>query len=114
MSLRGLVAQKGAPATFTHSTPGTYDPATDTTSNPVVVTVEGWAIEAGNDPLVFQAAELVLTDQRTLEFTPKVRGVLPALGSAIVWAGITFTVVRIPDRLAMAGIDDAALIIVGR
>lgn len=113
MSLSGVLGRKGAPVTFTSSTPGTYDPATDTTTDPVVVTVTGKAMQTGNDPLVFQAAGLILSDQRSLLFEPSVPGVLPAIGSVVVWAGITFTVIRIPDRMAMAGIDEAALIIVG-
>jgi hypothetical protein len=32
MSLAGVLARKGAAVTFTHATPGTYDPATDTTT----------------------------------------------------------------------------------
>lgn len=113
MSLGGVLTRKGAPVTFTHSTPGTYDPATDTSSAAAVVTVTGKAMEIDGDPDLFKALELIESLNPTLLFKPDTVGQLPALGSTVVWGGDTYTVKNI-KRLAMAGTPTAARVVVGR
>lgn len=113
MSMAGLTARKGAPVTFSKTIPGAYDPSTDTSTPPTTVTVEGFAMQVDGDPDLYTALNLIESDNPTLLFTPKTRGVLPMLGFAVPWGGETLTVKNIKP-LAMAGVATAARIVVSR
>jgi hypothetical protein len=113
MSLAGVLARKGAPVTFTHVTPGTYDPATDTSTGGTTVTVTGSAMQIEGDPEVYARLGLIQSENPTLLFAPSVVGVLPVLGSTVVWGTDTLTVKDV-EPLAMAGIATAARIRVSR
>ena len=113
MSLAGTLARKGAAATFSYATPGTYDPLTDTTSGGATVTVAGFAMEIDGDPDLYSSLGLIESENPTLLFRPTTQGVLPVLGATIVWGAETLTVKNI-KRLAMAGTPTAAKIVVSR
>ena len=86
------VTAAGSAVTFTKITPGVYNAATDTWTDAVDLTVTGYAIEVGKNPLIYQALNLILSDAPTLLFTPTTYGAAPALGATVVWGGISFTV----------------------
>jgi hypothetical protein len=113
MSLAGLTARKGAPVSCTKAIPGTYDAATDTSTPPTTLTVDGYAIQVDGDPDLYTALGLIESENPTLQFTPKIRGVIPVLGMAVPWGSETFTVKNIKP-LAMAGVATAARLVVGR
>jgi hypothetical protein len=113
MSLKGGVARKGAVVTFSKSTPGTYDPNTDMTTGGSTLTVAGRAMKIAGDPVLYAALSLIESENPTLLFTPDVAGVMPALGSSVVWAGESFTVKNI-NTLAMNGTATAARIVVSK
>jgi hypothetical protein len=113
MSLAGTLARKGAAVTFSHGTPGTYDPSTDITTAGSVVTVTGHAMQIEGDPDLYTALELIESDNPTLLFRPDTVGVLPVLGASVVWGGEPLTVKNIKP-LAMAGTPTAARIVVSR
>jgi hypothetical protein len=113
MSLSGLLARKGAPVTFSKTIPGTYDAPTDTSTPPTTLTVDGFAMQIEGDPDLYTALGLIESDNPTLAFAPKTRGVLPTLGFVVPWGGETLTVKNIKP-LAMAGIATAARIVVSR
>lgn len=113
MSLSGLLAHKGAPATFTKTTPGTYDPSTDTNTAPVTVAVDVLAMEVDGDPDLYRQLGLIESENPTLLVRPVVPGTLPLLGSTVAWGGETFTAKNI-KRLAMNGVATAARIVVSR
>lgn len=113
MSLAGVLTRKGAAVTFTSSTPGTYNPATDTTTGATPVTVNGQAMEVDGDPELYTQLELIESENPTLLFKPSTVGELPVLGASVVWGGDTYLVKNI-KRLAMAGTPTAARIVVGR
>lgn len=85
------LAKKGAAVTFTLSSPGTPDPATDTYGDPVVTTVSGLAIRTKGDPKRYEALSLVQSESPMLVFTPTTRGESPPLNSTVSWGGVTFT-----------------------
>lgn len=113
MSLAGGVARKGAAVTFTHLTPGTYDPATDMTTGGGNVTVIGRAMQIDGDPDLYTSLNLIESDNPTLLFTPTTRGELPGLGWTVVWGGESLAVKNI-KALAMAGTPTAARLVVSR
>jgi hypothetical protein len=104
---------RAADVTFSHGTPGTYDPATDTTTGGSVSTVTGTAMEIAGDPNLYLALGLIESENPTLLFTPDTAGELPVLGATVEWGGETLTVKNI-TRLAMAGTPEAAKLVVSR
>lgn len=113
MSLSGVLMRKGAAVLFSHATPGTYDPATDTSTPPTIVSVAGRAMEIDGDPELFKALELIESESPTLLFLPDTPGQLPALGSTVPWGADTFTVKNIKCE-AMNGTPHSARIVVVR
>jgi hypothetical protein len=113
MSLASVLARKGAPVTFTHSTPGTYDAGTDTSTPPTTVTVTGLAMQIDGDPEAYAALGLIQSENPMLLFKPDTRGVMPVLGSTVVWGGEPF-IVKDVETLAMAGVATAARVRVSR
>lgn len=113
MSMRGLAARKGAPVTFTQTTPGVYDGTTGTWSADATVTVDGYAMQIAGDPNLYVQLGLIESANPTLSFTPNTPGVLPALGFTVVWGGATLTVKNV-NPLAMNGIATKAHIVVSR
>lgn len=111
MSLSGVLASKGAAVLFSHTAPGSYDPATDTSTAPVTSSVAGHAMEIDGDPELYRALELIGVQAPTLLFKPDTPGQLPGLGWSVFWGGQTFTVKNI-TRLAMNGTPTAARIVV--
>ena len=110
---RAKARNRAAAVTFSHATPGTYDPATDTTTGGSTVTVAGTAMEIDGDPNLYLALGLIESENPTLLFTPDTAGELPGLGWTVLWGGETLTVKNI-KRLAMAGTAEAAKIVVSR
>ena len=86
------VARKGAAVTFTRTTPGTYDPATDTTSAPTITTITGSAVRVTGSPDTYRALSLIESQAPTLLFAPATYGSLPKQGDKVVWGGVTLTV----------------------
>jgi len=85
--------RKGAAVTFTRTVPGTYDAATDVWSAPSTVTVSGYAIrDVGGNPQRYLALELIQSESPRLLFGPSTPGALPALGSAVTWNGVGYSV----------------------
>jgi hypothetical protein len=113
MSLRGVLSRKGAPVTFSYGTPGTYDPATDTTTGGSVATVTGYAMQIDGDPDLYARLQLIESDNPTLLFQPDTLGQLPALGATVPWGGETLTVKNVLPA-AMDGTATAAKIVVSR
>lgn len=107
MSLAGTLARKGAPVTFTHATPGTYDPVSDRTTGGSVETVTGFAMQVEGVPEVYIALGLVQSENPTLLFKPTVPGQMPALGSTVVWGADTLTVKDVEPE-AMNGVAKSA------
>lgn len=113
MSSRGLKARKGAPVTFTQTTPGVYDGATGTWSADATVTVDGFAMKIAGDPDLYTQLGLIESENPTLSFTPSVVGVLPSLGMTVPWGGQTLTAKHI-NPLAKNGVATKAHIMVSR
>lgn len=113
MSLSGVLRRKGAPAVFSWSSAGVYDPATDTNAGPVVGTLTMDAMEIDGDPDLFLALKLVESENPTLLCKSREPAPLPPLGASVVWGGETYTIKSV-KRLAMAGVATAARIVVGR
>lgn len=86
------IREEGQPVTFTLTTPGTHDPATETYAAPTTASVAGWAIEVRSDEkdfrtLGFEPGEIIKRQPATLLFAPETYGALPALNAAVTWAG---------------------------
>jgi hypothetical protein len=113
MSSRGLAARKGAPVTFTQTTPGTYDGTTGQWSADVTVTVEGYAVQIDGNPELYAALGLVESDNPTLSFTPKTPGVIPPLGFTVPWGGVPLTV-KNRKLLAKNGVATKAHLVMSR
>lgn len=100
------VRRYGAPVSFDTTTPGEYNPATDTQEDPVVSSVAGHAVETPGDPEEYEVLELIGTGAVTLMFVPTVYGETPKLGSTAHWAGALRTVKQIfpirPDGVLIA------------
>lgn len=105
--------RKGAAATFTYTTPGVYDPATDTTTGGATVELPGVGMEIDGDPNLYVALGLIESENPTILWKPTTAGTLPPLGATVVWGGETLTVKNI-KRLAMTGTPEAAKIVVSR
>jgi hypothetical protein len=56
--------------TFTRTSPGVLDPATETYSAPTVTTITGEGIVMSGDPVQFKALELVFGVDFVIGFTP--------------------------------------------
>jgi hypothetical protein len=92
--------------TFTKTSPGTYDPETDSYTGGTETTVEGSAIkikDSASSIAKYQALGLVLTDAITLLFTAEEYGDHPEVGSTVEWASQTYTV-RSVETLAPDGV----------
>lgn len=85
-----LVRRKGAAVTFTTTTQA-YDPATDTLT-PTTSTVAGQAVQVAGDPERYRDLGLIETEARTLLVAPTTFGQVPAVGAAVTWGGVTWTV----------------------
>lgn len=96
------VTAAGAAVTFTKVAPGTYDGTTDTWSNPTNASVSGYAIRVRGNPDTYEKLNLIEALSNTLLFTPSTYGQVPALGSEVVWDGVTYTV-RDVNQLAPDG-----------
>lgn len=105
------VADAGAAVTFSLTTPGTYDAATDTYTTPTTATVAGFAIEVAGDPDTYKALSLVRSSAPSLFFTPSTYGALPAVGYTVTWNSIVYTV-RDVSPLSPDGTPIAATIVV--
>lgn len=113
MSFSGTLARKGAPVTFSQTTPGTYDGATGTWTADTTVTVAGTAMQIDGDPEAYAALGLILSLNPMLLFRPAVVGEMPTSGMTVVWGGATLTVKDV-EPLAMNGIATAARVRVSR
>lgn len=113
MSSRGLTARKGAPVTFTQTTPGVYDGTTGTWSADATITVDGYAMQIAGNPDLYTQLGLIESENPTLSFTPATIGVLPTLGMTVPWGGVTLTVKNI-NPLAKNGVATKAHIVVSR
>lgn len=113
MSLAGTLARKGAPVTFTQTTPGVYDGTTGTWSADATVTVDGYAMQIDGDPDLYSQLGLIESENPTLLFTPKIVGVIPSLGMTVPWGGEILTV-KNRKKLAMNGVATAARIVVSK
>ena len=107
------VLAAGAAVTFSAITPGTYDGATDTWSTPTTATVAGAAVRVRGNPLTYQALELVQGEAPTLLFAPATYGALPALGAAVTWGGVVYTV-RSVEPVSPSGSAILARVVVAR
>jgi hypothetical protein len=72
--------------TFTKIIPGTYDPATDTTTAGTTVTVSGYAMRIQGDPDEYARLGLIQSEHPMLLFRPDTAGQLPVLGATVVGA----------------------------
>jgi hypothetical protein len=98
--------------TFTYTTPGIYDPATDTTTGGVTVTVPARDGDRGR-PESLSAARPHRVGEPHAAVEADTAGELPPLGATVAWGGETLTVKNI-KRLAMNGTPTAAKIVVAR
>lgn len=105
------LAEAGASVTFTLTTPGTYDAATDTHSSPTTSTVTGSAIKVSGRPKKYEALGLRESEAPTLLFAPTTYGQLPALGASVAWGSATYTV-RDVDSVAIDGTAIIAYVVV--
>lgn len=100
------VADAGAAATFTLTSPGTYDESTGTWSTPTTSTVTGSAVEVGGDPDTYERLSLIRSSAPSLFFTPDTYGSLPTVGYTVTWGGVSYTVKDVlplsPDGTAIA------------
>lgn len=87
-----LVTRKGSPITFTLTSPGTLDPATDHFSGATVTSVSGSAVQDNGDPEQYAQMGLTMSDPRTLWFEPTTYGQEPPLSATCVWGTTTYTV----------------------
>ena len=86
------ITSAGAAVTFTKITPGVYNAATDTWTDAVDLTVTGFAIQTGQNIVLYQALGLTLTDSPTLLFAPTTFGATPALGATVTFGSFVYTV----------------------
>lgn len=105
------VERDGVAVEFKRSTPGVYNPETDTHSPPTEQSVLGFAVELPGDPEEYAELELIPLEPVTLLFVPEVMGETPMQNGQVYWAGKTRTVKQIfPYR--PAGVLLAARVIV--
>jgi len=107
------VADAGAAVTFTLSSPGTYDAATDTWTTPVETTVAGQAMQVSGNPEDYRELSLVESEAPTLLFAPTTYGSMPDLGYTVVWASKTYTV-KMLSPLQPDGTTILARLVVGK
>jgi len=107
------LAEAGAAVTFTLAVPGTYDPATDTTTGGTSVSVAGQAIRLPGDRERYAALGLTEREAITLLFAPTTYGDTPAVGAAFTWGGETYQV-ESNDPLDVDGAGPILTTIVGR
>lgn len=90
------ISRKGAAVTFTRTTPGTYDPLTETTTPATITTIPGAAVRVEPRSMLdvdrYRALSLVESQAPTLLFCPTTFGSLPKAGDTVVWGGTTLTV----------------------
>lgn len=101
--------------TFTHTTPGIYDAATDTWSAPEIAeTVSGEATQTKGDPEQYRALSLVESEAPTLLWAPNTYGdAAPDPGWTVTWADVEY-VVKAVDPVAPDGVVIVAKIVIGR
>jgi hypothetical protein len=107
------VRAAGADVVFTHTVPGSYDPATDTSGDPVITTLTGAAIRTKGDPVRYERLGLTQSEAPTLFFVPNTQGDLPEPGSLVTWATVGYAV-RDVQPLAPDGIAIAANVVLVR
>lgn len=110
MSMRGVIARKGAAVTFTKQIV-TYN--ADDTSTSTTLTVAGVAMQIEGDPDLYERLQLVESDNPTLLFHPDVPGAIPVLGMTVPWGNETLTVKNVTP-LAMDGTPTAAKLVCSR
>lgn len=103
----------GASVTFSLTTPGTYDSATDTWSSPSTLTVTGSAVQIAGDPDTYDRLKLIRSIAPSLFFTPDTLGDLPAPGYKAAWASDNY-VVRDVQPLAPNGTAVAATVVIAK
>jgi len=86
------ITAAGSAVTFAKETPGVYDKTTDTWTDAVDLSVSGFAIATGKDPVLYQALGLVVAETQSLLFAPTTAGAVPCLGSTVNWGAIDYTV----------------------
>lgn len=90
------IQEAGASITFSHTTPGEYDPVTGLNGAPTTVTVAGYAVQvkadSASDLQRFAALGLTLVTARVLLFAPATFGAMPESGYTTSWGGDTVTV----------------------
>ena len=91
-SALAMLKRKGAAVAFTRTTPGVYDPATDTWTTPATTTVAGYAIRVRGDPDRYRALELIESQAPTLLFAPSTLGQAPEAGMTTTWSATAYTV----------------------
>ena len=99
--------------TFTHETPGTYDPETRTWSTPTSTSCTGAAIQIRGDPERYKALGLVESEAPTLLFVPATYGEAPGVGWEVTWANKDYTV-RDISHVAPDGVVIMSRVVIGR
>lgn len=89
------VLEAGSAVTWSKTTSGTYDSATDTYSTPVTTTCPGVMIEVDGDDAEYQALELIASSPVTGFFIPTTYGDLPTFDMTGTWGGVTKNVKRV-------------------
>jgi hypothetical protein len=105
-----LVTRKGASASFSLTTPGTYDAATDTFTTPTTATVAGQAVAIKGDPERYLGLGLVLQNAITLLFAPTTYGSIPLPGYSVTWNSTVYTA-REVEPIAPDGSTIAARVV---
>ncbi len=101
----------GFPVTFRKIFAGTYDEATDLTSDPYTRTVTGAAIRVSGSPRAYEQLSLKQSEAPSLLFAPDTQGELPEPGAETIIAGAIY-VVRDVAPLAIDMVAILATIIV--
>lgn len=96
-----LIADKGAPITFSSSERGDYDPEAGT-STITTTSVAGVAVRVPGNPKVYDILGLIESQAPTLLFSANTFTEVPELGMTGTWGGVKFTV-RDINPLAPAG-----------
>ena len=117
-ALADIIAAGASPVTFTRSTSGTFDDATNAWIDAASSTIAGAAMQVRGDPERYAAKGLVLSTMPTFFFVPTLYGlraytpdfVMP--GDTVVWNGVTLTVRDVDPNPAPDGIVIASRIVV--
>ena len=100
--------------TFSHTTPGVYDPTTGVWSTLETRTVTGPAMQVRGDPDVYRDLSLVEAEAPTLFWAPSTYGdAAPGLGWTVTWANTVYTV-RSVQVLAPDGVVITARLVIGK